>query len=155
MNSDYLTLIIFSVLFVVGFFAGSVNERRHYRSIARREKELLRIPAITMKSGFEPSRASHSRMTSGSVVVSIDYFKRAIAALRNIVGGSVRSYETLVDRARREAVLRLKENAGDADLIVNLRIETSAIGKSAQSRGSVGSVEALAYGTAVWLEPLH
>ncbi|MCI5128213.1 MAG: hypothetical protein D3907_06860, partial [Candidatus Electrothrix sp. AUS3] len=33
------------------------------------------------------------------------YFKRIVAGLRNIFGGNVQSYETLVDRARREAVI--------------------------------------------------
>ena len=98
---------------------------------------------------------SNAEWSAGSVVVSIDYFKRFVAALRNIVGGSVGSYETLVDRARREAVLRLKESAKGANIVVNVRVETSSIGASADRRSSVGSVEALAYGTAIWLEPLH
>jgi uncharacterized protein YbjQ (UPF0145 family) len=85
----------------------------------------------------------------GSAVISIDYFKRMLAALRNIVGGEVKSYETLVDRARREATLRMKEMAWDADIILNLRIETSAIGNSANRRKAVGSIEAIAYGTAI------
>jgi hypothetical protein len=35
----------------------------------------------------------------------------------------------LLDRARREAVLRMKEVAGDAVVIVNVRIEAAPIGK--------------------------
>jgi len=61
----------------------------------------------------------------------------------------VKSYETLVDRARREATLRMKEMAWDADIILNLRIETSAIGNSANRRKAIGSIEAIAYGTAI------
>jgi len=64
------------------------------------------------------------------------------------VGGNVRSYETLVDRGRREAILRMKEATPSPDIIINLRIETSTIGKSA-NRGSIGSIEVLAYGTAI------
>ena len=85
----------------------------------------------------------------GSAVISIDYFKRILAGLRNIVGGEVKSYETLVDRARREATLRMKEMAWDADIILNLRIEISAIGNSANNRKAIGSIEAIAYGTAI------
>ena len=155
MNSDYLTFVLFVVLFIIGFISGSLNEKLHYKSINRREKDLLTLPAVTMDVKYEQSRVHQSRMVSGSVVVSIDYFKRFVAGLRNIVGGSVGTYETLVDRARREAVLRLKENSSGADIVVNVRVETSAIGSSANQRGTVGSVEALAYGTAIWLEPLH
>ena len=44
-------------------------------------------------------------------------------------GGRVSAYETLVDRARREAILRMKEEAKGADIILNMRLETSSISK--------------------------
>ena len=62
----------------------------------------------------------------------------------------VYSYESLVDRARREALLRMKESIPGAKAIVNVRVETSTIGATANARGAVGSVEALAYGTALF-----
>ncbi|MDF3037266.1 MAG: hypothetical protein K0S28_2540, partial [Paucimonas sp.] len=68
-----------------------------------------------------------------------------------IVGGPVQSYETLLDRARREAILRMKESCPDADQIINLRIETSSISEGAKN--TVSSVEVLAYGTAVYYNP--
>ena len=71
--------------------------------------------------------------------------------LRKIFGGEVLSYETLIDRARREAVLRMKEEAEKADVILNLRIETSSIGQTANKRNTIGSIEAIAYGTAITL----
>ena len=46
----------------------------------------------------------------------------------------------------------MKENAGQADLIAGVRIETSSIGQSAGDDDAVGSVEALAYGTAIRFE---
>ena len=89
---------------------------------------------------------------TGSAVISIDYFKRILAALRNIFGGEVAVYESLLDRARREALLRMKYQVPNAHAIVNVRIETSAIGNSANRKNGLGSVEALAYGTAIWFE---
>ncbi len=145
-------LIIFIILLILGYAAGSINERNHYRSIKKREKETLHLPVVNMKKVedfLEPHKQiASAELVSGSVVVSIDYFKLILASLRNIVGGNVRSYETLVDRGRREAILRMKEAADSPDIIMNLRIETSTIGKS-PSRGSIGSVEVLAYGTAI------
>ena len=49
-----------------------------------------------------------------------------------------------MDRARREALLRMKERAGDADMIVQMRMETSEI--------SPVVFEVVIYGTAVHLE---
>jgi uncharacterized protein YbjQ (UPF0145 family) len=45
----------------------------------------------------------------------------------------------------------MKEMAGDATIIINIRIETSAIGNQFNKQG-VGCLEALAYGTAVKLK---
>lgn len=114
-----------------------------------REQNYLELATTSSKySLIENARIDRCQLAKGSVVISVDYFKRILAALRNIFGGSVQSYETLLDRARREAVLRLKESCSGADEIINLRIETSSISKGAQS--TIGSVEVLAYGTAIY-----
>jgi len=144
-------LIILVGLICLGYFAGSRAERHHYRSIRKREEEFVALPAVTFRQITEPERAEGSRLVAGSAVISIDYFKRLLAGLRSLVGGRVKSYESLLDRARREALLRMKEQAGNADEIVNLRIETTSISKGSMNRNrSVSTVEALAYGTAVY-----
>ena len=145
-------LIIFLILITVGYIAGTLAEKRHYRSIRKRETAFLNLPAVTMKGVDYPTeKVKSAQMVYGSAVISIDYFKRMLAGLRNIFGGTVKSYETLIDRARREALLRMKEMAGSATVIVNVRIETSAIGKRANKKG-VGCLEAIAYGTALTIE---
>ena len=145
-------LIIFLILIAVGYTAGTLAEKRHYRSIRKRENAFLNLPAVTMRGVDYPAEKVRSaQMVYGSAVISIDYFKRMLARLRNIFGGTVKSYETLIDRARREALLRMKEMAGSATVIVNVRIETSAIGKRANKKG-VGCLEAIAYGTALIIE---
>ncbi|MEE8329503.1 MAG: heavy metal-binding domain-containing protein [Thermodesulfovibrionia bacterium] len=146
-------LIIFVILIGLGYTAGTIAERRHYRSIEDRELRFLNLPAVTVKNVLSrDDEIFKAWLVSGNVVISIDYFKRVLAGLRNIFGGEVRAYETLIDRARREAVLRMKESAHGANIILNLRIETSAIGQSANRRKSIGSIEAIAYGTAVTLK---
>ena len=145
-------LIIFLILMALGYGVGSLAERRHYKSIVRREKAFINLPAVTLKTAhYTPDQVASTRLVYGSAVISIDYFKKILAGLRNIFGGTVKSYESLVDRARREATLRMKEMAGDADVIVNLRIETASVGKQANKK-SVGCLEAIAYGTAITLK---
>jgi len=142
-------LIVFLFLFALGYTAGTIAEKSHYRSIEQRERNLLRLPAINMKQiPYSGDQIQSATMVHGSVVISVDYFKRLLAKLRNIFGGTVKSYESLADRARREAILRMKEMAGNATIIVNVRIETATIGKNAHRKG-VGCMEAVAYGTAV------
>ncbi len=146
-------LIIFLGLLLLGYVSGSWAEKRHYRSIQRREKELLKMAVVTAEGSFPPCKVRNSELVVGSVVISIDYFKRLLAILRNIFGGRVKSYESLVDRARREAILRMKEAARSqgASMVINMRLETAAIGRSANKKKQIGSVEAIAYGTAVVL----
>ena len=143
-------LIMFLALIVLGYTAGTIAERNHYKSIKLREREFLARPAVTIRNALPAgARIERARLVSGNVVISIDYFKRFLAGLRNLFGGEVISYVTLIDRARREAILRMKEQAKGANIILNMRIETSAIGQSANNRQSIGSIEAIAYGTAV------
>ncbi len=145
-----MELIIFIILITLGYTAGTIAERRHYRSIESRESAFLNLPAVTIKNAVsKDSDILKAELVSGNAVISLDYFKRILAGLRNIFGGEIMSYETLIDRARREAILRMKEKAVGANIIVNLRIETSAIGQSANRRNSIGSIEAIAYGTAI------
>ncbi|MEM1369851.1 MAG: heavy metal-binding domain-containing protein [Cyanobacteria bacterium P01_H01_bin.15] len=55
----------------------------------------------------------------------------------------------MVDRGRREALLRMKAEAMEwgASQIVNVRFETSNIG--GQTGGGLAAVEIMAYGTAI------
>jgi len=144
-----INLSIPVALFLIGYIAGSIVERAHFHSLEEREAEQRNRPVVTFRTLPGPSPASGFLVT-GSAVISLDYFKRIVAGLRNLVGGRVSAYETLVDRARREALLRMCESAPDCDLILNVRIETSTL-DGADGRNSIGSVEALAYGTAVVL----
>lgn len=147
-------LFIFLFLLCLGYTAGTIAERRHYASIEKREERLLKLPVITAEWRVANHEVTRVELVSGSAVISIDYFKRLLAILRNIFGGTVSSYESLVDRARREAILRMKEKAAgmQANIVVNMRIETAAIGSSANRKRQVGSVEAIAYGTAIVFE---
>lgn len=153
---------MFEVLFNLGFplflliatyFIGGAIESRHYRSIRSREGELQRIPAITFRSAPEGWEVLESRLVTGSVVISVDYFKRFLAALRHIVGGRVKGYESILDRARREAVLRLKEEAAARGFsaIVNVRIETSRMANARRGGKGLAGLEILAFGTGLRL----
>lgn len=136
------------ILFFGAWWIGSVLENRHYKSIRTREAELLRLPAVPIRTPVAGRVIVDARLVTGSVVIANDYFKKFLAGLRKIFGGRLRSYESLIDRARREAVLRMKESCPDADAILNLRLETSTISCTNRD-GGMGAVEVIAYGTAI------
>jgi uncharacterized protein YbjQ (UPF0145 family) len=150
---------IISILFVISlpiFFLfvfykiGDTIEKKHYASIKSREMATLNIPVVTGKKVAEDEKIIEAKLVSGSVVVSVDNFKRFMAGLINLVGGRVTVYESLMDRARREAILRMKEEAGSCDMIINTRLETMTISNTTNK--STGTVELLAYGTAIKLQ---
>lgn len=143
-----IDLIVLLTLIILGYFVGSYLEKKHYISIREREAASASLPTVMLKAPLKPELVKESRLVNGSVVISIDYFKRLMAAFRNIFGGNIAAYESLLDRARREAILRMKEDAKGSDEIINIRIETSSISKS-DRKGKIGSVEVLAYGTAL------
>jgi len=141
-------LIIFLLLLFIGYVIGSRVEKNHYKSIIERERQSdapLTFAARTLptESDFSPLG-----LVSGSVVISVDYFKVIAAKLRGLVGGRIGAYESLLDRARREAVLRMKDDARrkKADAVFGTRFETASISKGRAK--SIGSVEVLVYGTA-------
>lgn len=146
MDGLYITL----GLIVLAYFTGSWFERRHYQSIHRREDALHRIPATTSPAYDESRTVRRAELVHGSVVVSVDHFKRFFAGLRMLFGGELGAYASLIDRGRREAVLRMKEQAAGAEMFINCRLVTSSL---SQGQGkALGSVEVLAYGTALWFE---
>ena len=142
-------LLVLSILMALGYFFGRFAEKRHYKSIIKREAEFRCIPVIASRIVPASNPPDASMLVMGSVVISVDYFKRFLAGLRTLIGGRVVSYESLIDRARREAILRMQEQAQKlgADKVFNIKLETSSISKNA--KGKIGSIEVLAYGTAL------
>jgi uncharacterized protein YbjQ (UPF0145 family) len=139
-------------LLVVTYFIGTALERRHYASIRERESRWRNFPAITIRSIPSHWQVIECTLITGSVVISVDYFKRFLAGLRMIFGGRVKAYETLLDRARREALLRLKEDAVErgCQAVVNVRLETCRLANARKSQ-SIAGLEVLAFGTGVKL----
>lgn len=145
---ELLEWIVFFVLLAMGYFIGRYLEKKHYASI--REREKLYAPVLAFGARFPPDMKARQdcRLVCGCVVISSDYFKKFVLGLRSFVGGRSRGYETLLDRGRREAALRMKMEARrlGSKLVVNVKYESTAI---SGNRGGVPAFEILCYGTAL------
>ena len=71
MESVFNIVMVFGLL-LLGYFAGSQAERRHYKSIRRREKRLLPMVAVPLKNPPQSTAGLESRLVCGSVVISLD-----------------------------------------------------------------------------------
>lgn len=87
-------------------------------------------------------------IVKGSTVRAKHLGKDILAGLRKIVGGEIKEYTEMLAEARAEAERRMIEEAEKlgANAIVNVRYTISSV--------MANATEILAYGTAVWIEPL-
>ncbi|MBR6099003.1 heavy metal-binding domain-containing protein [bacterium] len=143
------TLILISCL-VICYYTGSTIEKKHYENIKAREAALSKTLCMTYGKAFSRStKIKNSYLVSSSVVIGCDYFKAFLAYFRNLFGGNISAYESVLDRGKREAILRMKEQASarKAHAIINTKIETVML-------DPLGSKEhpkvcVTAYGTAI------
>jgi uncharacterized protein YbjQ (UPF0145 family) len=137
----------------LGYVAGTMAEQSHYKNIRARELRLRRLPTTNLRRPPVHWQVESAALVAVNVVVSVDYFKRFLSQLRGLIGGRVRSYESLLDRARREAMLRMKEEALSAgfDAVINVRLESSNIASPFRNDRGTAGIEVLAFGTALKL----
>ncbi|WP_064621907.1 YbjQ family protein [Moraxella catarrhalis] len=133
--------LVWLVLVAIGWYFGTRAERGHLKSLIIDEQKYQHIQ-VSNERFYEPKGVNESILVVGSVVIAQDKFKQAVAAILSLFGKNLTVYETLLDRARREAVLRAKRQANDAGChaLYGLRFEMTEV---------QGGVEILAYGVAV------
>ena len=153
-TESLLQLLVPLGLLLGAYFTGTAIEKRHFRKLRMREHASRRFLTVTFPYVPPNQEVVETMLVTGSVVISVDYFKRFIAGLRMLVGGRITSYEPLLDRARREALMRMKEAARSKGFhaVTNVRLETSRIASSSGNNKGTAAVEILAFGTGLKLE---
>jgi uncharacterized protein YbjQ (UPF0145 family) len=136
-----MKLFFYLAILIIAYLVGSRREKRHFAEIAEKEAALAYF-SVTVDE-FIAKGATDAFLVSDSMVVGKDAFKSFMGSLSKIFGGGVNAYQSLLDRARRESVLRIKQKAiaGGASEVVNLRFEFAS--------GETQGIEILAYGTAI------
>lgn len=144
------------VLLVFGFSIGTLRERKHFKLLAQREAAVsdMRITNLARSRVLgQPGPGADARMFTGEVVIGTDYFKNFIAAFVKITGGELTTYRSLMERGRREAILRMVEAAraeGYAE-VRNVRIDKADVGgvSGGNSKNPMVMVAVIASGTGV------
>jgi len=146
---------VFAFLILLGLIAGTLIEQAHFRRLAGREAEVARMLVTQLKSfPFQAPGEQPPRLLIGEAVISADYLKSFLASLRKSFGGEMRSYKSLLDRARREATLRILEQARGLgyNAVCNVRYYNADVGGNTTG-GKVNMVAILASGTGYHSEP--
>ena len=158
MDEQSITLVFYVglplLIFGIGWFVGHISEKSHERSLAKREEELKDIEVNDMRCppGFSESDGTCA-LVSGEAGVSSDLFKSWLFGLRNISGGESKTFTRLFNRARREALLRMKARARElgCNAICNMRFDSADIGGNtvaANRKRGMNMAVALVSGTA-------
>jgi uncharacterized protein YbjQ (UPF0145 family) len=150
---EILSLIITPAMLLGAWISGGILERRHQRNLLLLESGSRGVLALTVEDIPPDWQVVRSDLVMGNVVISQDYFKRFAAGIKGIFGGNIRVFEPLLQRARREALVRMKgvAHARGYDTIINVRIETSRMASSRRDGKGTAGVEILAFGTAISL----
>ena len=84
----------------------------------------------------------------GVIVRSRGLGGNIVASLRTILGGEIHEYTSMVEDSRRQAIDRMVQNAGlmSGNAVVRMMFDSSEMGQAMS--------EIVAYGTAVWIEPV-
>ena len=162
MDGETLTVAVYvgipAFVLFVGWLVGHLSETKHERSLALREEALKDIETTDMRNppGFVGAEGPCA-LVSGEAVVASDTFKSWVFGFKNIVGGESKTFTRLFDRARREALLRMKERARElgCNAVCNMRFDSVDIGGNAAGARKKGSnmAVALVSGTA-WKRPV-
>ncbi|MBR6162939.1 heavy metal-binding domain-containing protein [bacterium] len=145
-----MDLLIVILSLVICFITGNRIEKNHYKNIKEREIKLYKSPCVTFEKNVSNSpKIIQSDLVAESVVIGCDYFKSFLAGLKNLFGGNVSAYESVLDRGRREALLRIREAAvkKHASAVINVKIDTvmlDPIGTKGHPKVCI-----TAYGTAI------
>lgn len=150
-GKNMVGLLIFAALLALGLFVGGYIERKHFADLDQREEATQNMLVTQIKTYPAVSFEKQPTFLCSEVVISSDYLKTFLSGIRKFFGGELKSFRTILERARREALVRLKEDASSQgyDAICNVRLETAAIaGKGAGSKNKVMMASIIATGTA-------
>lgn len=148
-------LYVFAAFLAVSFAGGLAAEKMHINSIKKREKNFMEMSAVTIEKSLDKEAyPGKVYLITAGCVMSPGFVRRIPAMIKTFFGGRIGFYESLVERGRKEVILRVKEEAIKAGcgIIINLRIETSFLDPGAEQKSGSGCVELMAYGTAVSLK---
>ncbi len=146
-----INLVILGFFLSLGFFVGGYLERRHFRRLDSFERENSDF-LITQIKQFPDGVSSSStpKLVVAEAVISSDYLKTFLSSIRKFFGGELKSYRSLLERARREALARVIQQAKDQgyDAICNLRFDTADIAGATNPQKATVLVAMVASATA-------
>lgn len=158
----YVLFIILSVVVPLLFpflswAAGRWYQGRLMQALLLDEKQqgsmLQSDQHLSTSSSMKTMAAQSSTLLHVSICVGPSMGQIFFMWLKSIFGGRLHSYDVVLDYGRREALLRLNQQAKElgCSSMVNIRIETSTVSFAKNNQNKTSSVEFLAFATGIRL----
>lgn len=145
----FVLIVIPLVLFIIPMITGQIIERKHFKDLQVREAEIRKKVIVHNRRSPLITRPVKMTLVAGEVCIGADRFKTWLAGFRQIVGGRMGSLAPVVERARREALLRALESAAAQGYteVGNIRYTTANLKWNAPKQREL-LISVMAYGTA-------
>jgi uncharacterized protein YbjQ (UPF0145 family) len=134
-NCGLPLILIFGAMFI-----GTITEKRHLARLDAAEDELAGMVRSSLKMPPGLSESAGGELCIGECVIATDHFKNFVAQFIKFFGGEFRFYRTMMERSRREALVRLMRDAQRKGYsgVCNVRLETADVGGNSTSAGGKG-----------------
>jgi uncharacterized protein YbjQ (UPF0145 family) len=137
------------ILFIGPAVIGTIINNNHIRDLERREAEIRKKLIVHNRKVPNITSPVKATVLAGEVCIGADRFKTWLAGWRQLVGGRMGSMAPVVDRARREALLRVLEKAANQGFteVGNIRYSTANLKWNSKQQKEL-LICVMAYGTA-------
>jgi uncharacterized protein YbjQ (UPF0145 family) len=159
-EAAFVTLVVVMspfLIFIAGCIIGCLTESAHYKKLARDEQELSDVMVSDMKVLPANWNASNPVFVCENVAIANDFWKTFLFQFRKIFGGPCYGFQRMLERARREALVRMMRRAKSlgANVVWNVRFDTMNIKMGSHDGNGkyyAAGVEVCAYGTAFFVK---
>lgn len=143
-----IPIFIGLAMFLIPMISGKMIENKHIRDLNNRERELFGKILVHNRKTPTISSSSQSILVAGDVCIGADRFKTWLAGWRQLVGGRMGSLAPVIERARREASLRMIESAAKLGCteVGNIRYSTANLKWNSRQQKEL-LISVTAYGT--------
>lgn len=148
---SFLPLIIILFSAIVGtYYQNNLDKKRLAREFAffnMNGKDNL----MTLENHGLDGKPVAMNLIFANITVGPSWWQMFVGWLKSIFGGEVQSYSRVLNYGRMEVLQRLREKAVAEgwQQVINVRLESVVISKSAGRNDKTSAIEIYAYGTAV------
>ena len=144
-----IILILFSAVYGT-IYQNGLDKKRLNREMAFFNK-YGKDNLVTLENHGLIGKPVTTNLVFTNVTVGPSWWQLFIGWLKGIFGGEIQSYSRVLNYGRMEVLQRLREKAAQEgwDQVINVRLESVVISKSAGRNDKTSAIEIYAYGTAV------